>query len=132
MKEEVWELSKSSTGLSIRFITYNSSIIKVKWEILNDLKMDHMPETGIKGVDLYFRNKDKWQYLNTGCDPDGKLNEYTLVENMTVEEREYKVYLHSHDGVKIIEIGIDSSSFIIVPDRNFKTNKYFTGQVLHK
>ena len=28
--------------------------------------MDHMPETGIKGVDLYFRNKDKWQYLNTG------------------------------------------------------------------
>ena len=41
----------------------NSSIIKVKWEILNDLKMDHMPETGIKGVDLDFRNKDKWQYL---------------------------------------------------------------------
>ena len=81
--------------------------------------MDHMPETGIKGVDLYFRNKDKWQYLNTGR-PSGKLNEYTLVENMTVEEREYKVYLPLYDGVKNIEIGIDSSSFIIVPDRNFR------------
>ncbi len=125
IREEVWELSKSSTGLSIRFIT-NSSIINVKWEILNDLKMDHMPETGIKGVDLYFRNKDKWQYLNTGR-PNGKLNEYTLVENMTVEEREYKVYLPLYDGVKNIEIGIDSSSFIIVPDRNFKKPIVFYG-----
>ena len=125
VREQVWELSKSSTGLSIRFIT-NSSIIKVKWEILNDLKMDHMPETGIKGVDLYFRNNDNWQYLNTGR-PKGKLNEYTLVENMTAEEREYKVYLPLYDGVKNIEIGIDSSSFMIVPDRNFEKPIIFYG-----
>ena len=125
VREQVWELSKSSTGLSIRFIT-NSSIIKVKWEILNDLKMDHMPETGIKGVDLYFRNKDKWQYLNTGR-PKGKLNEYILVENMTVEEREYKVYLPLYDGVKNIEIGIDSNSFILVPDRNLEKPIIFYG-----
>ena len=125
VREEVWELSKSSAGLSIRFIT-NSSIIKIKWEILNDLKMDHMPETGIKGVDLYFRNKDNWQYLNTGR-PKGKLNEYTLVENMSVEEREYKVYLPLYDGVKNIEIGIDSSSFIIVPERNLEKPIIFYG-----
>ncbi len=125
VREEVWELSKSSTGLSIRFIT-NSSIIKVKWEILNDLKMDHMPETGIKGVDLYFRNKDKWQYLNTGR-PKGKLNEYTLVENMTVEKREYKVYLPLYDGVANIEIGINSSSFIIVPEQNLEKPIIFYG-----
>ena len=125
VREEVWELSKSSTGLSIRFIT-NSSIIKIKWEILNDLKMDHMPETGIKGVDLYFRNKDKWQYLNTGR-PKGKLNEYTLVENMTVEKREYKVYLPLYDGVANIEIGINSSSFIIVPEQNLEKPIIFYG-----
>ena len=125
VRKEVWELSKSSTGLSIRFIT-NSSIIKVKWEILNDLKMDHMPETGIKGVDLYFRNKDNWQYLNTGR-PKGKLNEYTLVENMPLKEREYKIYLPLYDGVKNIEIGIDSSSYIIVPDRNLEKPIIFYG-----
>ena len=85
-----------------------------------------MPETGIKGVDLYFRNKDNWQYLNTGR-PKGKLNEYTLVENMTLEEREYKVYLPLYDGVKNIEIGIDSSSFIIVPDRNLEKPIIFYG-----
>ena len=85
--------------------------------------MDHMPETGIKGVDLYFRNKDKWQYLNTGrykIQRKIKCQKVYSVENMTLEEREYKVYLPLYDGVKNIEIGIDSSSFIIVPDRNLE------------
>ncbi|MFZ9002504.1 MAG: SGNH/GDSL hydrolase family protein [Robiginitalea sp.] len=125
VREPVWELSKSSTGLSIRFIT-NSPIIRVKWEVLNDLKMDHMPDTGIKGVDLYFRNKDGWQYLNTGR-PQGILNEYTLIENMAVEEREYKIYLPLYDGIKSIEVGIDSNSFIIVPDRNMEKPIVFYG-----
>ena len=53
--------------------------------------MDHMPETGIKGVDLYFRNKDKWQYLNK--DAPRKINEYTLVENMTLERNIKSIYL---------------------------------------
>ncbi len=126
VREPVWELSKSSTGLSIRFIT-NSPIIKVMWEILNDFKMNHMPETGIKGVDLYFRNKkDDWQYLNTGR-PQEILNEYTLIENMTAEEREYKIYLPLYDGVKNIEIGIESGSFIRVPDRNLEKPIIFYG-----
>ena len=37
VREPVWNLSKSSAGLSIRFIS-NSTSISVKWEILNDLK----------------------------------------------------------------------------------------------
>ena len=41
--------------------------------------MDHMPDTGIKGVDLYFKNEDNWQYLNTGR-PQGFKNEYKLSE----------------------------------------------------
>ena len=52
---------------------------------------------------------------------------YTLVENMTAEEREFKVYLPLYDGVKNIEIGIDSSSFIIVPDRNLEKPIIFYG-----
>lgn len=73
VREPVWELSKSSAGLSIRFKT-NSKIIKAKWEVVNDLKMDHMPETGIKGIDLYYKNGKGWQYVNTGR-PTGKSNQ---------------------------------------------------------
>ena len=64
VREPVWNLSKSSAGLSIRFFS-NSTSISVKWEVLNDLKMNHMAETGIKGVDLYHKNNNRWEYVNT-------------------------------------------------------------------
>ena len=88
VREPVWNLSKSSAGLSIRFLT-NTSNLKVKWEIMNDVSMDHMPDTGIKGVDLYFKNGEKWQYINTGR-PQGFFNEFTLVENMSEVMRDSK------------------------------------------
>ena len=43
-----------------------------------------MADTGIKGIDLYFKNKNQWQYLATGR-PEGFFNEYTLVQNMNNE-----------------------------------------------
>ena len=46
---------------------------------------------------------------------------------MTAEEEDLKVYLPLYDGVKNIEIGIDSSSFIIVPDRNLEKPIIFYG-----
>ena len=69
--------------------------------------MYHMPDTGIKGVDLYFRNGQKWQYINTGR-PQGFFNEYTMSENMDEVMREFKIFLPLYDGVKNIEIGIYS------------------------
>ena len=102
--------------MSISFIS-NSKIISVKWTILNDLKMNHMAETGIKGVDLYFKNKDNWQYLNTGR-PDGIKNESTLINNMSEEMREFKIFLPLYDGVVNIEVGIDSNSVIKKPLKN--------------
>ena len=54
VRKPVWDLSKSSAGLSIRFIS-NSSSISAKWEVLNNNEMNHMPDTGIKGIDLYYK-----------------------------------------------------------------------------
>ncbi len=86
VRERVWNLSKSSAGLSIRFFS-NSTSISVKWTLLNDNKMNHMAETGIKGVDLYFNNGGNWQYLNTAR-PSGIENEFMLIKNMSAEKRE--------------------------------------------
>ena len=123
VREPVWDLSKHSSGLSIRFLS-NSSVITAKWEVLNNLSMDHMPDTGIKGVDLYFKDNDEWQYINTGV-PVGFNNEYKLVENMDNELREYKVFLPLYDGIKNIEIGVDSLSYVKKPKSNEKkTNRF--------
>ena len=125
VREPVWDLSKSSAGMSIRFLS-NSKSINVKWTILNNLKMNHMAETGIKGVDLYFKNKDNWQYLNTGR-PDGIKNESTLIDNMSEEMREFKIFLPLYDGVVNIEVGIDSNSVIKKPLKNRNKSIIFYG-----
>jgi hypothetical protein len=111
----VWNLSRASSGLTARFIT-NSTRITVRWELINDVRMNHMAETGSKGIDLYFKTRDGWQYLNTAR-PGGKVNDFLLISNMTEEKREYKLYLPLYDGVTKLEIGIDSSCFIEKPVR---------------
>ena len=125
VREPVWNLSKSSAGMSIRFLS-NSSSISVKWIVLNNLKMSHMAETGIKGVDLYFKNNDNWQYINTGR-PDGIKNESTLINNMSEEMREFKIFLPLYDGVINIEVGIDSNSVIEKPLKNRNKSIIFYG-----
>lgn len=109
----VWNLSKASAGISVRFFS-NSTSIRVRWELLNDRKMNHMAETGIKGIDLYFKNGDNWQYLNTAR-PSGKTNDFMLMENMSAERREYRMYLPLYDGVTKLEVGIDNLSSIEKP-----------------
>ena len=125
VRKPVWDLSKNSAGLSIRFLS-NSSVITVKWELLNDLSMGHMPDTGIKGVDLDFKNNNAWQYINTGI-PLGFKNEYRLIDNMDNELREYRMFLPLYDGLKSIEIGIDNSSFIRKPKTSEKKPIIFYG-----
>ena len=50
LRKDVWDLGQNSAGISIRFCT-NASEITVRWTVMEDNVMDHMPFTGIKGID---------------------------------------------------------------------------------
>ncbi|WP_411273861.1 SGNH/GDSL hydrolase family protein [Daejeonella sp.] len=113
VRKAVWDLSKNSAGLMVRFLS-NSSSIKVKWGILNDTKLNHMASTGIKGVDLYCKVNGTWVYVNTGR-PTGMENEASLVSTLAPGEREFKIYLPLYDGTTHVEVGIDSTSYIRKP-----------------
>lgn len=125
VRKPLWDLSKASAGMSIRFFS-NSTSISVKWTVLNNNKMNHMAETGIKGVDLYFNNKGIWQFLNTARPKDID-NESMLIKTMTNEMREYKMYLPLYDGVINIEVGIDSNSVIKKPVKSNNKSIVFYG-----
>jgi len=125
VRKPVWELSKASAGMSIRFLS-NSTSISVKWTVLNDFKMNHMAETGIKGIDLYFNDKGNWQYLNTAR-PKGIDNESLLISNMAGEMREFKMFLPLYDGLVNIEVGIDSNSVIKKPIKDNRKPIVFYG-----
>jgi hypothetical protein len=125
VRKPVWNLSKSSAGVSVRFKS-NSSSIHVRWELLNDAKMNHMAETGIKGIDLYCKTDKGWQYVNTAR-PSGKTNSFILINNMPVKMREFRMYLPLYDGITSLEVGIDSLSIIERPERSKNKPLVFYG-----
>ena len=126
VREPVWDLSKASAGITVRFHS-NSTSINLKWTVLNDFDMPHMAATGIKGIDLYTKYNNKWRYVTTAgalvglktyqnkSIPADSENEYELIKNMTPEFREYKLFLPLYDGVTKLEVGIDSTASIEKP-----------------
>jgi len=123
VREPVWNLSKASAGITVRFHS-NSTSINLKWTVLNDLDMPHMASTGIKGIDLYTKYNNKWRYVTTAgalvglktyqnkSIPADSINEYELIKNMSPDFREYKLFLPLYDGVTKLEVGIDSTASI--------------------
>ena len=123
VREPVWDLSKASAGITVRFHS-NSTSINLKWTVLNDFDMPHMAATGIKGIDLYTKYNNKWRYVTTAgalvglktyqnkSIPVDSINEYELIKNMSPDFKEYKLFLPLYDGVTKLEIGIDNNASI--------------------
>jgi len=117
----VWHLGKNSSGLAIRFRS-NSTQISARWNLLEDVNLNHMTDTGVKGLDLYAWNGQRWQFVNSGR-PTAKMNEQLIISSMTPLEREFMLYLPLYDGISAISIGVDSlatisSPVITIPSRN--------------
>jgi len=105
VRKEVWELSENSAGVSISFFS-DTTEIAVRWSVKHDLKMNHMTDAGIKGVDLYQKNNDTWHYISTGL-PIEKDNEQTLLKGVSKILREYRLYLPLYDTVTDLQLGLD-------------------------
>ncbi len=115
-RQPVWNLGKNTAGLAIRFRS-NSTRIAAKWALYSDRVMNHMSFTGIKGLDLYSLQNNKWIFVNS-AQPQDKNNEEVIVSNMNKKMREFMLFLPLYDGVTSLEIGIDSLSFIGQPEIN--------------
>ena len=111
--QPLWELGQNSAGLAIRFRS-NSTAIAAKWELLLDRQLNNMTPTGIKGLDLYCLQGDKWISVNSGR-PTGRINHEVIVSDMKPMEREYLLYLPLYDGVTSLSIGVDSLATIEQP-----------------
>ena len=108
VREEVWDLSENSAGVSILFSS-DTVNLSVKWSVKHNLRMNHMTDAGIKGVDLYTKRNKNWQYTNT-CLPNGKQNEQILFEDIEKKNREYCLYLPLYDTLTDMQIGLDDDS----------------------
>jgi lysophospholipase L1-like esterase len=123
VRKPLWDLSKQSAGLKIRFRT-NATEIKIRYALSGSLAMPHMPTTGVSGIDLYaslgkqsiwlkgnytFADTTSWQFTK----PD-KISD-------TGSGIEYTLFLPLYNQVMWLEIGIpDTTSFTFVPKSTTK------------
>jgi len=110
VREEVWDLSENSAGVSILFSS-DTVNLSVKWSVKHNLRMNHMTDAGIKGIDLYTKRNNNWYYTNT-CLPNGKENEQILFEDIEKKNREYCLNLPLYDTLIDMQIGLDDDSIL--------------------
>ncbi len=115
----LWELSRNSAGLAVRFRS-NTGRIDLKWEVMLDRHMNHMTDVGVKGLDLYCWEEDKgrWRYVNSAR-PEGKRTQTTVIADMKAEYREYMLYTPLYDGLLSLFIGVDSIAELTHPILQF-------------
>lgn len=102
----VWNLSRDSAGMAVRFRT-DATEIHARYKLLKDrLAMPHMPATGVSGVDLYARGADgRWKWVQV-VKPDKQSVNASIVTGLAPGEREYIAYLPLYNGIEKLEIGV--------------------------
>lgn len=132
VRNSVWDLSRHSAGMCVRFIT-DSPVIKVRYELLLErLAMAHMPATGVSGLDLYAQDAqgtDRWVGV---VRPDSKTIETDIAKGLAPGSRRYTIYLPLYNGVESLEIGVpDGQSFEPVAPRSERPILFYGTSILH-
>ncbi len=107
VRPPVWDLSRHSAGMCVRFKT-DATAISAKWTLRSDrLAMPHMPASGVSGLDLYTQDDaGKYHWLGTGIPKTAPDVEETLVTGLEPGTRLYTVYLPLYNGVASLTLGV--------------------------
>jgi lysophospholipase L1-like esterase len=124
----VWNLSRHTSGLYVRFKT-NATSIRAKWTLTGkNLAMPHFAATGVSGLDLYVRGGNgQWHWLAGGIPTNFPDNEVLFFENVAVEIREYMLYLPLYNGIENLSIGLPVEAEILNADYSKEKPLVFYG-----
>lgn len=124
LNPNVWNISHSSAGLYIKFKT-NANDIVVQYVVQNkgSFAMNHMPATGVSGIDLYaIDHNGKWVWAQ-GRFSFGDTIEYRF-SNLEVDpvfpgrDCEYRLFLPLYNAVQWLQVGVPvAKNFIPMPLR---------------
>lgn len=112
LNPNVWNISHSSAGLYIKFKTDANDIV-VRYVVQNkgSFAMNHMPATGVSGIDLYaIDHNGKWVWAQ-GRFSFGDTIEYRF-SNLEVDpifpgrDCEYRLFLPLYNAVQWMQVGV--------------------------
>ncbi len=108
--DKVWDLSRDSAGMMVRFET-NAPSIHVHYRLRKQtLGMPHMPATGVSGIDLYARDPAgawKWVQVTKPATQEVKAE---IIAGLAPGTREYAAYLPLYNGVEWLKIGVPAGT----------------------
>ncbi len=136
--KDVWGNSKQSAGLMIRFRTNSPNII-IRYRVVKkgSFAMNHMPATGVSGVDLYAIDSDGKEIWCAGRRNFSDTVTYSfhgLTPNDQYHQlgREYRLYLPLYNQVTWLEIGVpDTTFFRPLPVRKEKPIVVYGTSIAH-
>lgn len=102
--KNVWDLSKNSAGIIIKFKT-NATVIKINYQLDGNLAFPHMPATGVSGLDLYGIDREGKWFWCPGKYSFGDTITYSFSSllsrhDTTGKEYEYHLYFPLYNTVK--------------------------------
>lgn len=111
----VWNLSRNSTGLCVRFVTA-APAVHARWTVTGkNLAMPHMPATGVSGLDLYVRTPAGWRWVANGR-PTDQTTTAQLASGLAPGPKEFLLYLPLYNGVSAVEVGVPGGATVAKAD----------------
>lgn len=135
VRKALWDLSRNSAGLAVRFKT-DSPEITVRYSVEGPLSMPHMPATGVSGVDMYRLSSEGKPEFCFGSYSFGDTIRYSYTNLGSTlkpgQEVEYELNLPLFNTVKFLEIGTpQGASFILQPRRTEKPVVVYGTSIAH-
>ena len=105
VRSAVWSLGQNTAGEYIKFTT-DATEITIRYQIVKAKSMDHMPATGVSGVDLYALDaNNNWQWIR-GAYSFGDTVQYKFTNMISgVPIKEFRLYLPLYNMPKWMQIG---------------------------
>ncbi len=128
----VWNLSRDSAGMMVRFKT-DSSYIWADYTLFRErINGVNMTPIGASGLDLYARDDaGKWRWVGVAR-PEKKEVRVELANTLKPGLREYAVYLPLYNGVEKLSLGVaPSATFEPLAPRTDKPIVFYGTSITH-
>ena len=128
----VWNLSRDSAGMMVRFKT-DSSYIWSDYTLFRErINGVNMTPIGASGLDLYARDDaGKWRWVGVAR-PEKKEVRVELANTLKPGLREYAIYLPLYNGVEKLSVGVaPSATFEPLAPRTDKPIVFYGTSITH-
>lgn len=128
----VWNLSRHSAGMSVRFRTDATSIWADYKVTSSNLAMPHMPATGVSGLDLYAQTEEgDWRWVSV-VKPTKQEAKVNVISGLLPGERNYMIYLPLYNGTEHLKIGVPAgASFSPIEPRQDPPVVFYGTSITH-